>query len=206
MKRLCRSVFLGLALTLAATALPARADFYTLEGRFQCLDRPNAVCFDATTAPVAEPVAAPRESRDSTLDAAPLGAAAPPTRPAPAAATGSADPVLAIARRIARERPDEGDLGRLRRAADSGDGRAIELLAWCALKGIGTGRDPVEAYLLYGKAAASAVPQARENQRLIYEHTLTSAERQRVLDLEARPRRAPGTLAASAPAEGARAP
>lgn len=195
MKPLCRSVFLGLTLTLAATPPPARADFYTLEGRFQCLDRPGAVCFDATTAPLVP--------RDSTLDAASLTAAAPPTRPAPAAATQPADPVLAIARRIAREHPDEGDLGRLRHAADLGDGRAVELLAWCALKGIGTGRDAVEAYLLYGKAVALAVPQARENQRLIYERTLTSAERQRVLDLEARSRRAPGAIATTAPAAAA---
>ena len=44
---------------------------------------------------------------------------------------------------------------------------------------------PVEAYLLYGKAAAAEVPRARENQVLIYDAMLTSDERQRLLEFEA---------------------
>jgi TPR repeat protein len=110
--------------------------------------------------------------------------------------------VLAIARRVADERPEAGDADRLKHAAAAGDARAIELLAWCALKGIGMDRDPIAAYLLYGKAAAAAVPQARENQRLIYERTLSSAQRQLVLDVAAMSRRTPGTLAAGAPEGG----
>jgi len=107
--------------------------------------------------------------------------------------------VLAIARRVADERPEAGDVAHLKQAAAAGDARAIELLAWCALKGIGIDRDPIAAYLLYGKAAVADVPRARENQRLVYERTLSSAQRQLVLDLEAKSRRAPGTLAAGAP-------
>jgi hypothetical protein len=189
MKRLCRRIFLALTLALAVMPRGARAEFYTLEGRFQCLDRPDAVCFDAVAAklepPFAPPAAAAPDSRDSTSEAV-VAELHPSTRTPPPAAKEPADPVLAIANRIERARPEAGDLDRLRRAAEAGDGRAIELLAWCALKGIGTGRDPVEAYLLYGKAAAAAVPRARQNQALVYESALSSSERQRVLDLQAR--------------------
>ena len=197
MKRLCRCIILASTLALAAAPLPARADFYSLEGRFQCLDRPGAICFDATKPPPEPTVAPPpdaRESRNSPVAAAPkieTEVIAPPVAPP--------DPVLVIARQIARERPEEGDLDRLRRAAQAGDARAVELLAWCALRGIGTGRDPVEAYRLYGKAAALSVPRARENQALVFERTLTSAERQHVLELDARSQRTPGALAAGGP-------
>jgi hypothetical protein len=187
MKRLCRRVFPGLTLALALAPAAARADFYTLEGRFQCLDRADAVCTDAVVAKLEPPFAAPPpDSRDS-VASLPEAAAQPPTRAAPAAAAKEpADPILAVAKRIERAKPEAGDLDRLRHAADAGDGRAIELLAWCALKGIGTGRDPVQAYLLYGKAAAADVPRARQNQALVFESALDSAERQRVLDLQAK--------------------
>ena len=88
----------------------------------------------------------------------------------------------------------------LRRAAAAGDLRAIELLAWCALRGIGTSRDPIAAYFLYGEAAAGDVPHARDNQALIYERSLTPVQRQRVLEIEAKPqpaRRALGSLTAA---------
>ncbi len=188
MKRLCRRIFSGLTLALAFAPATARAEFYTLEGRFQCLDRPNAVCFDATAAKLEPPFAPPPlapDSRDS-VACLPEAPAQPPTRAAPAAAAKEpADPILAVAKRIENARPEAGDLDRLRHAADAGDGRAIELLAWCALKGIGIGRDPVQAYLLYGKAADAAVPRARQNQTLVFESTLDSAQRQRVLELQA---------------------
>jgi hypothetical protein len=64
------------------------------------------------------------------------------------------------------------------------------------LRGIGTGRDPVQAYLLYGRAAADAVPHARENQALIYERVLNQDQRQHVLDLEAQQRPARGVAGA----------
>jgi hypothetical protein len=183
MKRLCRRIFSGLTLALAFAPATARAEFYTLEGRFQCLDRANAVCFDATAAKLEPPFAAPPpapDSRDSAADAR-----QPSTRATPLAAKEPTDPLLVIAKHIENARPEAGDLDRLRHAADAGDGRAIELLAWCALKGIGMGRDPVQAYLLYGKAAAADVPHAQQNQALVFESTLTSAQRQRVLDLQA---------------------
>jgi hypothetical protein len=57
------------------------------------------------------------------------------------------------------------------------------LLAWCKLNAIGMARDPVQAYLLYGAAGNAALPNARDNQRLIYERDLDSNQRQQVLDL-----------------------
>jgi hypothetical protein len=175
MKPILRFAILVLPVVAAP---PALADFYKLEGRFQCLERADAICYDAT--PSLPPAVAP---------AAPAPVQAPP-RPAPrsAVSTPSApiDPMRALANRIKLKEPAPGDLDQLRRKADTGDRGAIELLAWCALHGIGTERDPVEAYLLYGKAAANAVPRARENQAVIYEQDLSQAQRQHVLDLEAR--------------------
>jgi TPR repeat protein len=85
----------------------------------------------------------------------------------------------------------------LRRAATAGDPRAVELLAWCTLRGIGTGRDPLQAYFLYGKAASLDVPHARENQTLVYERSLSSGDRERILEMEAAPPPAPGILSAA---------
>jgi hypothetical protein len=176
--RFPRRIALPFAL-LCASTLPAHADFYRLEGRFQCLDQPDTVCYDAAPTHVEAPPDATAPLRESPPEPAPVVAIAPakPVQPA--------DPITLIAARIKAERPDAGDVAALRRAAKTGDPRAIELLAWCALRGIGTDRDPVEAYLLYGAAAAESVPRARENQALIYEETLTGEERQRVLDREA---------------------
>jgi hypothetical protein len=51
------------------------------------------------------------------------------------------------------------------------------------LNAIGMARDPVEAFLLYGAAGDAALPNARENQRLIFERDLDSDQRQQVLNL-----------------------
>ena len=68
--------------------------------------------------------------------------------------------------------------------SESGDARALEMLAWCALTGVGTPRDPVRAYFLYGDAAVAGAPKGRENQVTVYERTLTSNQRQQVLEVE----------------------
>lgn len=197
MKCFSRHILLGLALALAGPAVPARADFYALEGRFQCLERPGAVCFDATP----DPVLTPPAPRDSAAPESPKGArAALSVKSAPprAAALAPVDPLLAATRRIERNAPAPGDLDMLRRSADGGDRGALELLAWCAFRGIGMNKDAVAAYLLYGRAATLGVPHARENQALIYERNLTSDERQKVLDMAATARRGSDSLAASA--------
>ncbi|HUZ74441.1 MAG TPA: hypothetical protein VMU87_15765 [Stellaceae bacterium] len=188
MTRLLRSLTAALALALAI-ASPAQADFYSLAGRFQCLDKPGAVCYDAT--PSLEPplpAQRPTPPLPKPPDVTQARAAPPPeTVVAPPAPPRPLDPILAIAARIKADRPDPGDLDMLRRAAALGDPRAIELLAWCALRGIGTSPDAVAAYFLYGEAAAAAVPHARENQTAVYERALTPDERQHVLDIAAVP-------------------
>ena len=167
---------------LCGAALPAHAEFYRLEGRFQCLEQADAVCYDAAPSQVETPPTAAAAPHEAPPAPAPV-AMIPPARPLP-----PVDPISAIASRIKAERPGAGDVAALRHAATTGDPRAIEMLAWCALRGIGIERDPVEAYILYGAAAAESVPHARENQALIYEEQLTGEQRQHVLDLAAKPR------------------
>jgi hypothetical protein len=194
------SSFLAAALTLAAigAAAPARADFYSLEGRFQCLDQPGAVCYDATPSRAPTPPAAPAPKPAAAMQTRDAPPPAPKPVPTPVSAPAAAanapapprrrmDPILAVAARIKADRPAAGDLDALRRAAAADDPRAIELLAWCALRGIGTTRNPAAAYFLYGEAAANDVPHARANQAAVYERLLTPDERQHVLDIAATP-------------------
>jgi hypothetical protein len=174
-----RAMWLALALC-AGSASPALAQFYSLEGRFQCLNDPHAVCYDAVSDwPVAKPKA-PAESGPST----------PPkpqvAQPLPAATVAAAplDPVLAVARRLQHNATAPGDIELLRSRARGGDTRAIELLAWSNLTGIGVSPDPVQAYLLYGTAATLGVANARRNQAVVYETGMTSEQRQQALMIE----------------------
>ena len=182
--------------TLAVMAMlgqltAARAEFFRLDGRFQCLESGAAVCGDPQ--PLPQPQAAPPAPKPQPVATQPIAAPAAPavTRvaaaaPVPAAALVPApriDPLQVVAARVKARRPSRHDLAWLAQAADAGDARAIELLAWCKLNAIGMARNPVEAYLLYGAAGNAALPHARENQRLIFERDLNSDQRQQVLDL-----------------------
>ena len=69
----------------------------------------------------------------------------------------------------------------LARHAAANEPRAVEVLAWCKLNGVGTGADPVAAYWLYRQAAKLGVANARRNQIAVYESRLTPDERQQVL-------------------------
>lgn len=173
------------ALVLAACcsgAPPAQAQFYSLEGRFQCLDRPGAVCFDATSdGPVTPSAAAAPPAMAAAGGALPPAVKASAPRRIAARRAEAADPLRAIAQRIEAGRPAAGDAARLERLAQAGDRRALEVLAWCHLKGMGVERDPVEAFLLYGAAADRGAADARRNQTIVYETVLTSEQRQRVL-------------------------
>lgn len=170
--------FIAAALALDLPA--ARAEFFSLSGRFQCLESGAAVCGDAQQVvrplpplpAVAEPVAPPAVA---TMSAVPAAAPAPVARPV--------DPLQVVAARVQSRRPSSNDLAWLAQAARDGNARAIELLAWCKLNAIGMARDPVEAFLLYGAAGDAALPNARENQRLIFERDLDSDQRQQVLNL-----------------------
>jgi TPR repeat protein len=167
----------GLLLALVLPALPAEAQFYSLDGRFQCLDNPRAVCFDATSD---APRPAPAAPRPAPQRAAPAQQVAAIPRPPQA----PVDPLQAVIARFEARKPGPGDIALLRRRAHDGDKRAIELLAWANLKGIGVPADPMEAYLLYGFGASLGVPHAKRNQAVVYETMMTPEQRQEVLTIE----------------------
>jgi TPR repeat protein len=170
----------------------AQAELFSLDGRFQCLESGAAICGDAQAlmkprpAPViAAPDVAPEPVSGMPVSAVPVAAPATAATVATQAAapSHSIDPLQVVAARVQARRPSSNDLAWLAQAARNGNARAIELLAWCKLNAIGMARDPIEAYLLYGAAGNAALPNARDNQRLIYERDLSSDQRQQVLDL-----------------------
>src|SRR5579863_1131635 len=87
MKRFHLSRLLDIAALAAAVVVattPARADFFTLDGRFQCLDRANAVCGDARVLlprPVPKPAAPPVIEIEPALSAPVATPAAPVVAP-----------------------------------------------------------------------------------------------------------------------------
>jgi TPR repeat protein len=179
-----RTGFAALAVSAwCACAAPAAAQFYSLEGRFECLNDPKAVCFDATSdGPMARPSEASTPAAESRArPARPRQASPAGVAPRPAEA---ADALHEIAKRLESGRPAPDDAAALRRLAEGGDTQALELLAWCNLKGMGVARDPLRAYLLYGIAASIGVAGARRNQAIIYENDLTSEQRQQALTIE----------------------
>src|SRR5579862_107606 len=124
---------------------PARADFYTLDGKFACLSAGEETCAgharDALVPPKTDAPNAPVPSpphRDPLLQA-------PPTLTDHKQSKGATplDSIHDIAARVEAGKPSSEDLHRLRAIARTGDGRAIELLAWCDYFGIGLPRDPV---------------------------------------------------------------
>ncbi|HUC64716.1 MAG TPA: hypothetical protein VMA53_04760 [Stellaceae bacterium] len=169
----------GLLLALVLRALPAEAQFYSLDGRFQCLDNPRAVCFDATSdAPQPAP-AAPRPA-----EPAPRREAAAKQVAIAKAPGAPVDPLQAVILRLEARKPGPGDIALLRERTHADDKRAIELLAWANLNGIGVAPDPMEAYLLYGFGASLGVPHAKRNQAVVYETMMTPEQRQEVLTIE----------------------
>jgi hypothetical protein len=110
------------------------------------------------------------------------GAIAPPviTRAEPPAAVE--DPLSMIAKRVQAGTANGGDITWLRQAAHAQNARAVELLAWCELHGVAVPSDPIQAYILYGIAASNGLPHARDNQALVYEQSLTSDQRQQLLN------------------------
>jgi TPR repeat protein len=178
---------------------PARADSSELERQYQCLKDPDAVCYDATPSgpdpSAAETVAEPPGQKAApapTSATAAVRPAPPERKPAASArAAGSAspaaaapDPFRAIAARLEARKPSAADLAVLQARAKAGNARALELLAWAELMGVGVARDPVQAYFLYGKAAAAGAPTGRRDQAAVYEGTLTPEERQQILLIE----------------------
>jgi hypothetical protein len=144
------------ALVGGAGARPAAAQFYDLDGAYHCLTQPSAAC-------------------EAGLKEHPAPPALPPD---PNAGVRTLDEVIAHVR---TKEVTGHDLEILEHAAASKDARAIEVLAWCRLNGIGGAADAIAAYRLYGAAADLGVPNARKNQIAIYESRLTPEQRQEVL-------------------------
>jgi hypothetical protein len=147
----------GLVLALAVAAAPpaAEAQFYDLDGAYHCVTAPDQACDEGQS----QHPAAPRQADKK-----------------------SAPPSLAEAiDRVKRRAATPGDLALLEERAAAKDPRAIEVLAWCKLNGIGMKPDPLAAFWLYHDAAALGVANAGKNEVAIYENRLTSAERQQVL-------------------------
>jgi len=178
-------VMAALAGLVAALYLgPAHADFYTLEGRFQCLDKAASDCTDMS--PVMPLAGSPNDAAivPPGTPAEPALEVPPPVVKAEQDKAAPRDPVLDIASRVEASKPTKADMNRLQSLSREGDGRAIELLAWCHYAGIGLARDPVAAYLLYGVAALAGVTRASANQRVIFEYALTPDQRQMVLEIQ----------------------
>jgi TPR repeat protein len=152
------------AVLAMAGARPAHADLSDLEWQYKCLKDPDAVCYDATPSGTDPPTAGAGES-------------ASPAAQAP-------DPLRAIAARLQARKLSAADLAVLQARATAGNARALELLAWAELVGVGVARDPVQAYFLYGRAAAAGAPTGRSDQAAIYNGLLTPEERQQILVIE----------------------
>jgi TPR repeat protein len=144
-----------LLLVLLALLLPstAFAQFYDLDGAYRCLTTPDAAC--------------EKDLRQQ-----------PRPKPPPPAAPDLAQIIAKVRDKTAG--PREIDI--LRKLAAANDPRAVEVLGWCELNGIGTPPEALAAFHLYGQAAGLGVANARQNQIAIYETRLTSAQRQQVLD------------------------
>jgi TPR repeat protein len=139
---------------LAPLAAPAAlAQFYDLDGVYRCLTVPDSACEDRL--------------RDQP---------APPPPPPPPAPT--LDQLIAKVRDKSAG-PREIELLETRAAAS--EPRAVEVLAWCKLNGIGGAADPEAAYWLYRQAAQLGVANALKNQIAVYKTRLTPEQRQHVL-------------------------
>jgi TPR repeat protein len=188
----CLAACFAGALALAAGS-PAHADSAQLHWEYQCLKDPDAVCFDSTPsgadplAPKPVAVAAPAAAASDDSPPAKQTAAAPPAGKLAAKPTSSAsmaDMLGTIAGRLRAGKPTPADVAALQARARQGNVRALELLGWAELFGVGTSRDPVQAYFHYGMAAAAGLPTGRRDQAAIFTNDLTNEERQQILLIE----------------------
>jgi len=139
---------------LVSTGAPAHAQFYELDGTYHCLMQSDPAC---------------------AVEAKLL----PQSPPSPRAFAGPTVESVFAAIRAHKLAPADMEL--LEDHAQRKEPRAIEALAWCKLNGIGSPPDPIAAYLLYGAAAALAVPKAKANQIAIFETRMTQEQRQDLL-------------------------
>ncbi|HUN47731.1 MAG TPA: hypothetical protein VMU85_14465 [Stellaceae bacterium] len=157
-----RAFALLAAVAAAGLCAPAQAQFYDLDGAYRCLKSPDPACEKAMT------------------DRPQLPPPVPPQKPVGPAFSD-------IIAHVKNKTAGQQDIDQLTRLSEANDPRAVEVLAWCKLNGIGTARDALAAYRLYGKAATLDVPHARENQISVFERQLTAEQRQEVLMSENKP-------------------
>jgi TPR repeat protein len=142
----------GLVLLLAT---PARAQFYDLDGAYRCLTAPDPAC--------------EKELRDQ-------------PRPASSARPSGDGPTLEqVVAKVRDKSLGPREVQFLEQHAAANEQRAVEVLAWCKLNGLGTPADAVAAYWLYRQAAKLGVANARRNQTAVFNTRLTPEERQQVL-------------------------
>lgn len=154
--------FILAAWLAALAAYPACAQFYDLDGTYRCVTSPDDSCAKAEEAPPA-PASALPAAKEKAKDA-----------------PSFAETIEHVKKRA----PTEADMRLLAARVEAKDPRAVEVMAWCKLNGIGTTPDPLGAYWLYREAAGLGVANAKRNETAIFERRLTSAERQEVLTKE----------------------
>lgn len=140
---------------LALLPAAARAQFYDLDGAYRCLTTPSAAC--------------EKDLRDQ------------PRPPPPPAPGPTLDQVIG---KVRDKTAGPREIGLLEKRAAADDPRAVEVLAWCKLNGIGMPVDALGAFWLYRQAASLGVANAQQNQIAIYETRLTPEQRQQVLARE----------------------
>ncbi|HZB92291.1 MAG TPA: hypothetical protein VE397_12660 [Stellaceae bacterium] len=140
-------------LSAALALLPAAAfaQFYDLDGAYRCLTTPNAAC--------------EKELKEQ-------------PRPAPPVKEPSLEQIIA---KVRDRTAGPHEIAILEQRTAANDPRAVEVLAWCKLNGIGTSEDALGAFWLYRQAATLGVANARKNQIAIYETRLTPEQREQVL-------------------------
>jgi TPR repeat protein len=140
----------GLVLALF---VPARAQFYDLDGAYHCLTLPDAAC--------------EQELRD---------------QPSPVPPPPDNGPTMEkVVANVRSKSLGPRELEFLEQHAAADEQRAVEVLAWCKLNGLGTPPDAVAAYWLYRQAAKLGVANAKRNQTAVFETRLTPEERHQVL-------------------------
>ncbi|HYM03880.1 MAG TPA: hypothetical protein VET85_13095 [Stellaceae bacterium] len=140
------------AAALVVAPVAAQAQFYDLDGAYRCLTTPTEAC--------------EKEQAD---------------RPVPPPPPPSAPTLNEVIAKVRAAKAGPHEIAILERGAAANDPRAVEVLAWCRLNGIGGPKDPLAAYWLYRQAAGLGVANARRNQIAVYESQLTPDERQQVL-------------------------
>jgi len=211
----CRvSIALAAGLLALTPAAPACAQFFTLQGFGGCIDQPTSKnCrdrLDEPKPPLGPETPQPDEpAGDPMATPAPQAGASP--APVPQTNTPEADKKTAPPPRPGTEMPRRGprpvtleeifihlqagtvtkeEMDSMERHAETGDPRAIEVLAWCYFTGKGRDLDLVKAWRLYGQAAALNIPNAAKNQTVIFQQ-MNGAQRNEIASRPALPEQKP---------------